>query len=138
MVHPENQGLVGKYCSLSLSVLHYLVWERIEYGMKWKCSIYIALYLAGVNSFSERIFSLSCVCQKPNVLIFIIIVTLLDLLMNFRQVLIALIADTHLTCAHLLITYTSHLCTFTQHTHTQCTVMCRYKTVTFDISIWHK
>ena len=51
-------------------------------------------------------------------LIIIIIVTLLDRLMNFRLALIALNADTCLTYAHVC-------------THTQWTLICFYKTVTF-------
>jgi len=117
MVYPENQDLVGKCCLLSLPILHYLLWEWIEYSMKWKCSIYIA----EVNSFTEWTCSfILCVCQRPDVPITIILVTLFDRLMNFRQVLIALTADTHLTYGHLCM-------------HTQWTLICVHRTVTFDI-----
>jgi hypothetical protein len=79
MVYPENQDLVGKCCSLSLLVPHYLLCEWTEYSMKWKCSIYIGLYLAEANSFSEWTCNfILCVCQRHNVLIIIIVVTLLD------------------------------------------------------------
>lgn len=64
MVYPENQDLVGKCCSLLLPILHYLLWEWIEYSMKWTCSIYIALYLAEINSFSKWTYSfILCVSE---------------------------------------------------------------------------
>jgi hypothetical protein len=49
MVHPENQDLVGEFRSLLLPFLHYLLLEWIECNMKWKCNVYIALYLSDIH-----------------------------------------------------------------------------------------